>query len=151
MPRPKKNAGLLAQASMADLQAELARRDRLAKSLMLQRSELVAKIRAIDAQLGTASPVASAPTVRKAAVVASAVAAGAARRGRRRRAKNSTSLVAALSAVLKGKTMSVGEAAEAVRKAGYRSDSKHFRTMVNIALIKKDHFKRIAKGRYTAV
>ncbi|CAG1005773.1 hypothetical protein PHYC_03261 [Phycisphaerales bacterium] len=65
--------------------------------------------------------------------------------------RNDTNLVDSLRAVLKRKTMSVMEAVEAVRKAGYRSSAANFRTMVNIALLKKEFFKRVERGRYTAV
>jgi hypothetical protein len=45
--------------------------------------------------------------------------------------------------------MTVVDAAEAVKKAGYKSNSKTFRTQVNIALI-KGPFKRVGRGTYTA-
>ncbi len=66
------------------------------------------------------------------------------------RTQNTVKLVDALATAFKGKTMSNGDAMDAVRKAGYKSASSHFRTMVNIALIKKDRFTRVAKGKYTA-
>ena len=47
--------------------------------------------------------------------------------------------------------MSIADAGEAVRKAGYNTNSKHFRTMVNIALLNKQKFKRVERGQYTAV
>jgi hypothetical protein len=71
-------------------------------------------------------------------------------RAPRARANNKTSLVDALRAALKGTTMSIEEAAAAVRKAGYQSASKHFRTMVSIGLGKRAVFKRVARGMYTA-
>jgi hypothetical protein len=58
--------------------------------------------------------------------------------------------VGALTKVLSGKTMSVVDAAEAVKKAGYRTNSQNFRTQVNIALIKSGGFKRVGRGEYTA-
>jgi hypothetical protein len=55
-----------------------------------------------------------------------------------------------LAAVLKGKTMSVTDLAEAVQRAGYQTTSKTFRTIVNQALIKhSDTFKKISRGMYT--
>ena len=44
--------------------------------------------------------------------------------------------------------MGVAEAAEAVRKAGYKSNASSFRIMVNGALGKKP-FKRVERGKYT--
>ena len=46
--------------------------------------------------------------------------------------------------------MSVVEAGEAVKKAGYKTNAANFRTMVNIALIKSGKFKRMERGQYTA-
>jgi hypothetical protein len=67
------------------------------------------------------------------------------------RARNAKSLPEALHALLKGRTMRVVDAAEAVQKAGYRTNSRTFRVQVNIALVKrKDLFKRVGRGQYTA-
>ncbi len=79
-----------------------------------------------------------------------ALAQGRGRRRGRRRARNGSSLADVLAGVLKGKTMSVTDAMDAVMKAGYRTNSHHFRTQVNIALLNKDRFKRVARGQYTA-
>ena len=59
------------------------------------------------------------------------------RKARGGRAKNDGSMSDALAKVLTGKTMSIADAGEAVWKAGYKTGSKHFRTMVNIALLNK--------------
>jgi hypothetical protein len=59
-------------------------------------------------------------------------------------------LAETMAKVLKGKTMRVTDIAEAVQKAGYRTNSNHFRTQVNIALIKSGGFKRTGRGQYTA-
>ena len=57
-------------------------------------------------------------------------------------------LNAALRNLLKGKTMSVSEAVEAVQKAGYKSNAVNFYTVVNLTLLKrKDLFKRVRRGR----
>jgi len=67
------------------------------------------------------------------------------------RPRNESNLVDSLAKVLKGKEMSVTDVAEAVQKAGYKTTSpRHFRTMVNIALIKSGKFKRTGRGVYTA-
>jgi len=65
------------------------------------------------------------------------------------RPRNKATLVDALAAALKGKTMGVAEAMAAVKAGGYKSRSKNFRTMVNIALI-KGPFTRKGRGMYTA-
>lgn len=59
-------------------------------------------------------------------------------------------LVEALVKLLKGRTMSVTEMTAAVQKAGYKTTSPNFRTIVNQTLIKSDRFKKVARGQYTA-
>ncbi len=49
-----------------------------------------------------------------------------------------------------GKTMGVSDVAGAVQKAGYRTSSPSFRTIVNQALIASGKFKRVGRGQYTA-
>lgn len=72
-------------------------------------------------------------------------------RGSRKRHRNDTNLVGALQQVLDGKVMGVTEAANAVQKAGYKTTSPNFRTIVNQTLIKHpDVFAKEARGLYTA-
>jgi|GEM_PF-565914 len=72
-------------------------------------------------------------------------------RGSRKRHRNDTNLVGALQKVLSGKTLGVTEAANAVQKAGYKTTSPNFRTIVNQTLIKHtDVFSKEARGLYTA-
>lgn len=120
----------LATMSIADLHAEIRLRERGAKGLLRRRNTLLKKIAKLDA-----------------AIAAAGVGGGG---GGRVRAKNEMSLVEALRAALKGKTMSPTDAAAAVQKAGYRTSSANFRTMVNIALAAKENgFKRVGRGMYT--
>src|ERR1043165_6632931 len=53
----------------------------------------------------------------------------------RGRGGNEQSLPVLLHSMLRGKTMSVPEMAEAAKKAGHKSKSKNFRTIVSLALI----------------
>ena len=47
--------------------------------------------------------------------------------------------------------MSVIEVAEAVLKSGYKSNAANFTSVVNLTLLKrKDLFKRVGRGQYTA-
>lgn len=126
----------LSRLSVSDLEREIRRREQATKSLHRKRAKLLEKVAAIDEQILTTG-----------GSLNRAVALG---RTGRTRPKNETNLIDALRAVLKDKTMGVAEAAEAVQKAGYRSSSPNFRTMVNAALIKKKLFKRVERGRYTA-
>jgi hypothetical protein len=120
--------------SVGELQAEISRRQRSLGKFERQRSRLLAKLSGLDrriAMLGGSS---------------------GGRRGRAggQRPRNEMTLVEALGKVLSGKTMSVTDAAEAVRRVGYRTNSSNFRTQVNIALIKSGAFKRTGRGQYTA-
>ncbi|MCC6678273.1 MAG: hypothetical protein IT436_14125 [Phycisphaerales bacterium] len=126
----------LAHMSVADLHREIRRRQRGTKALHRRRANLLAKIAALDAQILAAG-----------GSLEEAVLQG---RMGRTRPKNDTNLIDALRAVLKGKTMGVAEAAEAVQKAGYRTSAANFKVMVNANLGKKKFFKRVERGRYTA-
>ncbi|MEM0983654.1 MAG: hypothetical protein AAGI17_06880 [Planctomycetota bacterium] len=68
----------------------------------------------------------------------------------RKRPRNTKKLPDALADVLKGKTMGVQEAADAVQAAGYQSSSANFRNIVNQVLISDKRFKRVDRGQYTS-
>jgi hypothetical protein len=124
----------LASLSVAALHAELRRRQKSVKPLQRRKEALLAKIAKIDADIAALGGV-----VGKSAV------------GTRVRPKNSTSLVEALAAVMKNKTLGVSEAVDAVLKAGYKSNAANFKTIVNQTLIKnRDTFKKVGRGQYTA-
>lgn len=67
----------------------------------------------------------------------------------RRRPSNESNLADALAKLLAKTTMSVTRIAEEVQKAGYRTTSPNFRTIVNQTLIKDKRFKRVSRGKYT--
>lgn len=117
----------LSNMSVGELQMELARRKRGAAKLERRRDKLVAELAEINAQLAGSGVVGS----------------GGGRR-------NSMTLPDALYNVLQGRTMSVTEAADAVRASGYTSAAANFRTMVNQALLKDKRFKKVARGEYSA-
>jgi hypothetical protein len=119
----------LANVSSAVIEFELRRRKRTLATLERSREHLAAKLGALDRQIELLGGAAN----------------GRATRGPRPR--NAMSLAEALANVLKDKPMTVVEAAEAVRKSGYRTTSQDFRTQVNIALI-KGGFKRVGRGQY---
>src|SRR5262245_12469137 len=67
------------------------------------------------------------------------------------RGGNKPSLPTLLHSLLRGKTMSVPEMAAAAKKAGHKTKSKSFRTIVSLALLNnKPMFKRVSRGQYTA-
>lgn len=128
-----------AQMSIAELQAELHRRKKEAKKLAKQRAKLLKQLASVEAKLAAAGGAAG-----------GRVRSGGLGQGAATRKKNSMNLLEALCQVLKGKTMSVTDAAAAVQKAGYKTSSPHFRVMVNGTLLKKRFFKRVERGMYTA-
>lgn len=129
----------LSRLSAAELQRELERRSRSVRKLERQRDRLAAKLEDLEEKIRLMGGSLN----------------GHAGRGRRAggtgrtRPKNDMTLIEALTKVLTGKTMRVVDAVEAVKKAGYKTNSNNFRTQVNIALT-KGPFKRVGRGQYTA-
>jgi hypothetical protein len=119
----------------AALHRELAKRARKAQRIARKRDRLLAAAARLDQQI---------------AALGGSTNGSARGRTGRTRPKNEMSLAESLAKVLDGKTMRVTDACEAVLKSGYKTNSKTFRTMVNIALIKSGKFKRVARGEYTA-
>lgn len=128
----RKSSGALGAVSFEELQAEMARRSKLVGRLERKRARLHAELGEIDAQL-------------------SSFGALSASGGIRRRPRNEMNLVDTLQKVLKNKTMSVTDAAQAARDAGYMTTAANFRTIVNQALIRETKtFKKVSRGQYTA-
>lgn len=136
----------LSSVSIATLQAEIARRTSKAGGMLRKRDRLLNQLAKVEAKLLVAGIEFDAP----AAAAGRGRPSGGGGAGVRRRPRNEMNLVDALAKVLDGKTMSVTDAAEAVQKAGYKSSSKTFRTIVNQTLIKSNRFKKIERGQYTA-
>lgn len=119
--------------SVGELEKEIKRRQRRAGPLQKRRDKLQAKLDALDAQIAELGG-------------ASGGRGGA---SGRKRPRNEMSLVEMIIKVLDGKTMGVSELAEAVQKAGYKTSSSSFRTIVNQTLINnKNKFKCVERGQY---
>ncbi|MEI7657749.1 MAG: hypothetical protein WCK33_06745 [Phycisphaerae bacterium] len=119
------------------LQQELRRRQRQVGALQRRRQTLLKRLQKLDDQLSAFGVAAESGRVARGGVG-------------RVRPKNKTSLVEALAAVLKGKTLTVSNAAEAVKKSGYKTNAANFRVMVNQAFIKhRNIFKKVSHGHYT--
>jgi len=122
--------------STAELQAELQRREKTARSLAQRRERILHELHDIEselAQLGGG---------RRVALPAAPAA----------RARNPVSLIDALvAAVAVGTVVSPAEAAELVKQAGYESGARTFGMMVATALAKDGRFKRLARGRYERI
>ena len=131
------------------LHAELERRERTLVTLETRRDKLMGQVEEIEAEIeslaGSApAPRAAAPAKKKAARKSAKKVSG------RKRPKNAMKLDEALAKLLKGKTMGVTEAAEAVQKAGYKTSAANFRTIVNQTMIKSKAIKKVSRGQYTA-
>ena len=128
MARKTRKSGSLESLSTAALQAEIRRRSGTLASLQRKRERLTVKLAEVNTQIAAQGGVS----------------------GGGNRATNATSLVDAMLKVLDGKTMGVGEVAEAVQAAGYVTTSPNFRVIVNQTFIKhKKVFKRVGRGHYT--
>lgn len=124
--------GSLTGISNQDLQLELRRRQKRVGSLGRRRDRLAEKLATLDSQ------------------IADLGGSIDGRMGVRKRPRNEMNLVQSLAKMLDGKTMGVSEVAEAVQKAGYKTTSPSFRTIVNQALINHSNlFKRVGRGQYT--
>ena len=122
----------LSQIPIEELRLEIRSRQRRLPALQRRRDRIATKLARIDHEIALLS-------------------GDTARSERRRGGAQKGTLAAYLQRALSGKTMSVGEAAEAVKALGYKSNASNFRLMVNAALLRKGGpFKRIGRGRYTA-
>ena len=144
----------LSKLSVSDLNAELTRRRRRLPALQRRRSRAAKRLASIDAQIAElgGSVAESSRTVAKRGPGRPPKAAGrpVGRPPGRRRAKNKMSLVDTLSKVVSKEPMGIADIVDRVKKAGYKSSAKGFRSMVNIALIKNKQFKRAGRGKYAA-
>jgi hypothetical protein len=131
----------LKAVSTADLQAELARREKAARSLHGRRERIVSELRAIEAELAMLS---DGPRARIAAAAPAA---------RATRANNPIPLADALASVVKvGDRISPADAAEKVKEAGYESGARTFGMMVATTLAKdKKRFRRVSRGLYERI
>ena len=128
----------LSAMTIADLRQEIERRQKLLPKLIAQRDALSREIAELQG-LG-------APEAWKAA---KPEAAPKKTRGRRR-AKNKVGLADALAGFLKGKAkVTIGEAMEGVLAAGYKSNARDFRSVVNNMLLTDKRFKKVGRGVFT--
>ncbi len=123
----------LGRVSTDALARELSRRQQTVRRLERRRDKLAEELEQIERELGELGGL-----------------GGVSIGGVRKRPRNDANLADSLVKVLKTKTMTVTEVADAVRQAGYRTSAENFRTIVNQTLIKDKRFKRVSRGRYTA-
>ncbi len=130
----------LANVPSDSLSRELARRQKVASELEVKHANLLAEVADLEREIRECGGNVNGATADR----------GNGKAGRPRGGRSST-LPQALAQLLKGKTMSVTDAAEAVQRAGYATKSPNFRVIVNAALLReKALFKRKGRGLYTA-
>ncbi len=153
MAKKRRGSGSLKALSTSALQAELHRRRGALDRLERKRNSLAATLARLDAEI---ERIAGVPTAARGMTVVHSggrrAARGVTKAGApRKRPKNDSNLVEALKALLTGKTMSVTQASAEVQKAGYKTSSANFRTIVNQTLIReKNTFKKVSRGQYTS-
>ena len=117
--------------SIEELQREIKRRERHLSTLERKRAKLIDQLAEVEGQ------------------IAEQGGALAASQGRKR-PRNDQNLADALVELLASQTLNVTSIAEEVQRAGYRTSSPNFRTIVNQTLIKDKRFKRVGRGLYTS-
>jgi hypothetical protein len=145
--RRRRRSGRLAKVTVMELQAELQRRRGQLASLLPARDTIADDLARVEAEVEALG-----------GTLDGTVGGGPGRRARRgprggggrRRPHNALTLVDALKKLLAGRTMRVTEITPAVQKAGYRTASKTFPSIVRQSLVNSGKFKRVSRGQYTA-
>jgi len=135
----------LQEMSIKELKAELKKRRIALPKLRKQRAKILLRLRKIDARIAAVEGTAPARGPKKKAAKTTAKKKVAPTP----RPKNKLSLTDSLISALKQtKSLSVGDATKAVLAAGYKTNSKIFRTIVSQTLSKDKRFKNVARGVY---
>ncbi len=141
----------LSRVPTIELRGELERRSARFDAMEAKRSALLEELEQVESELGELEAAAGAATGKRHRRTRAASHRRHGSAAAATRATNKLTLAQALQGALEGKTMSVGELVEAVQRAGYKSNSSNLRMMVNLTLLKrKDLFKRVGRGKYTA-
>ena len=127
----------LSTVSLAVLQQEIQRRQKLLPKLVAQRDTLNEEIAELE-------------SVAQLVVHKQAKPQTASKKTRRGLGENKIGLADTLSQFMKGKTkVTIAEALDGVLAAGYKSGSKNFRGLVNHTLLKNKRFKNVGRGEFT--
>ena len=141
----------LKKLSIAELRRELDRRERGGDKLRTAHAKLASRLEAIESELADLGVDLPARRGRKPGRKAGR-GPGRPRGSKNKagtRATNAMSLLEAIvSGVRVGSTVSPAQAAEAAKKAGYKSSSPNLGMMVANQLAKAPQFKRVGRGQY---
>ena len=124
----------LEKISTKEILAEITRRKKERTTLLREKTALTRRLKAIDAELGAMGKKKSARRPAK---------------KNQKRARNVMTLPEAMLKVMsEDKAMSVPEIASAASKAGYKSTSKTFHTIIYQTLARDKRFKKTDRGQY---
>lgn len=141
----------LSAVPVADLHAEIQRRERRLAELKRKHAAMMAKLGRLEAMLATLGGAEGKSSRRGRRSKGARPVAGAWVSGPALRVRNAIPLHTAMHAELKGKTMNAAEVGEALLRSGFRTTSKNFRQLLALTFIKHpDLFRRVARGMYTA-
>jgi hypothetical protein len=153
MPRRKKRRGrpsAIARTSTADLLKEMERRRGMLGNMHAMRDDLTRQLESLNAEIAEIESLEGSGSASPRRDPGRPKGTGKGGRGRGR-GGNEQSLPMRLHTLLRGKTMSVPEMAQAAKKAGHKSKSKNFRTIVSLAILNnRKMFRRVSRGQYTA-
>lgn len=136
----------LSKLSTADLQRELARREKSVSKLHARRDGLITQLKEVESEITALS---GAAAIRGAG---GGGGGGGRKSGGRGRARNEVSLPEAIAQAMEvGAQVSPKEAAELVLANGYKTTSANFNMMVSNALAKDKRFKRLGRGLYERI
>ncbi len=142
-PQSRKTASL-SKVSTNALEAELQRRQETVEDLLAQKEQLIAELDVVERELKKHRVASGGKRV-------ASRGGDRASGGVRKRPRNKLNLVEALAKMMKSRTLSVTNAASVVQKAGYKTTSPNFRTIVNQTLLANPKvFKKVSRGNYTA-
>jgi hypothetical protein len=137
----------LRKLTVAELRRELARREKGGKKLLAQHRKLSARLAELDAELGDLGV--TVPTRRGRRLGRMPGRRGPGRPKGGQKARGGLTLIQALEkGVRTGSTVSPAEAAQAAKRAGYKTASKTFGIQVATALAKAPGFKKTGRGQY---
>jgi hypothetical protein len=125
----------LSTIAIAVLQQEIQRRQKMLPKLIAERDALNREIAELQ---GLARPAAQKEAKPQAP-----------KKARRRQVKNKIGLADALAQFMKGKAkVAIAEAMKGVLAAGYKSNAKSFRNVVNNTLLTDKRFKSVGRGEF---
>jgi hypothetical protein len=145
---PGRKGKQFASLSLAELQRLVAQREQVLKRLRDREQTLEKELSVVQAEIvailgnqGSARP-----------AMSPAKAAGPKRRGRKGRGVGGKTVAQALADIVRGhgQPMRVGEMAEAFKRSGHPTKSKNLEKLIAITIKGSKHFKRVARGLYTA-